>query len=241
MNRQHDAAPSVTKGSGTLPGGSTVPEMLAILSVLAEASIFAPIVFTVGFVVQGFLRTDLRSGYNPIAQQISDLTAGPYGWVQQVNFVVFGLLLIAFAVGLHRGVRKARPWMIGPALVAWNGVELVIAGIFPLREDAAGHIYDPLGVHMVNGTIFFLSIGVVLVVMARQFARDERWRGLATYTLVTGIALLVMVLLNGFLAEMAQAPLHPWLGLIQRAILAVWLPCLVILALRLRRVGRRGV
>jgi len=40
---------------------------------------------------------------------------------------------------------------------------------------------------------------------------------------------------------MAQAPLHPWLGLIQRAILAVWFLCLVILALRLRRVGRRGV
>jgi hypothetical protein len=46
-------------------------------------------------------------------------------------------------------------------------VELVIAGIFPLREDAAGRIYDPLGVHMVNGTIFFLSIGVVLIVMGR--------------------------------------------------------------------------
>ncbi len=154
MNRQHDAAPSVTKGAGTSPCGSPVPEPKAILSVLAEASIFAPIVFTVGFVVQGFLRTDLRSGYNPIAQQISDLTAGPSGWVQQVNFVVFGLLMIAFAVGLHRGVRKTWPWMVGPALVAWNGVELMVAGVFPLREDAAGHIYDPLGVHMVNGTIF---------------------------------------------------------------------------------------
>jgi hypothetical protein len=97
----------------------------------------------------------------------------------------------------------------GPALVAWNGVELVIAGLFPLREDAAGHIYDPLGVHSVNGTIFFLCIGVVLVVLSRQFARDARWRGLAAYTLASGIALFVMVVLNGFLAEMAQAPLHP--------------------------------
>jgi hypothetical membrane protein len=128
-----------------------------MLSVLAAAGIFAPILFTVGFVVQGFIRTDLRSGYNPIAQQISDLTAGPFGWVQRVNFVVFGLLLITFAVGLHRGVRKASPWMVGPALVAWNGVELMVAGVFPLREDAAGHIYDPLGVHMVNGTIFASS------------------------------------------------------------------------------------
>jgi hypothetical protein len=146
--------------------------------------------------------------------------------------------MIAFAVGLHRGVRKAWPWMVGPALVAWNGVELMVAGIFPLREDAAGHIYDPLGVHMVNGTIFFLSTGVVLVVMERHLARDERWRGFATYTGISGIALFVLVVLNGFLAEMAQAPLHPWLGLIQRAILAVWFLCLVALALRLRYVAR---
>src|SRR5260370_13728736 len=97
--------------------------MLAILSVLAEASIFAPIVFTVGFVVQGFLRTDLRSGYNPIAQQISDLTAGPYGWAQQVNFVGFGLLRIAFAARLHRAIPKALPCVVSPALGAVDGGE----------------------------------------------------------------------------------------------------------------------
>ncbi len=222
------------RDAGTHRADPPTSETLAVPNVLAAAGIFGPIVFTVGVVVQGFLRAE----YNPIAQQISDLTAGPYGWVQQVNFVVFGLLLIAFAVGLHRGVRKAWPWVLGPALVAWNGVELVVAGLFPLREDAAGHIYDPLGVHSVNGTIFFLCIGVVLVVISRRFARDARWRGLATYTLASGIALFVLVVLNGFLAEMTQAPLHPWLGLIQRAILAVWFPCLVILAFRLRRVGR---
>ncbi|GHO68074.1 hypothetical protein KSC_069660 [Ktedonobacter sp. SOSP1-52] len=60
--------------------------------------------------MQGFLRTDLRLGYNPIAQEVSDLTAGPFGWVQQVNFIVFGLLIIAFAVGLSRGVRAAASW-----------------------------------------------------------------------------------------------------------------------------------
>jgi hypothetical membrane protein len=193
------------RDAGTHTADPPTPETLAVPSVLAAVGIFGPILFTAGVVVQGLLRAE----YNQIAQQISDLTAGPSGWVQQVNFVVFGLLLIVFAVGLHRGVRKAWPWVGGPALVAWNGVELVIAGLFPLREDAAGHIYDPLGVHSVNGTIFFLCIGVVLVVLSRQFARDARWRGLAAYTLASGIALFVMVVLNGFLAEMAQAPLHP--------------------------------
>lgn len=238
MNRRHDAPPRA-KGAETWLGGSTDPEPQAVPNMLAAAGIFGPIVFTVGFVVEGLFRADLRNGYNPIAQQISDLTAGPAGWVQQVNFVVFGLLLIAFAVGLHRGLRGAALGVLGTALVAWNGVELVIAGIFPLREDAAGHIYDPLGVHSVNGTIFFLCIGVALVVLSRQFARDERWHNLAAYTLASGIVLFVLVVLNGLLAEMPQAPLHPWLGLIQRAILAVWFPCLITLALRLRRVGRR--
>ncbi len=235
MNRPPDAPLPVSTGTGTRQNGSIVPEPKAAPNVLAVAGIVGPIVFAVGVVVQGLL----RAAYNPIAQQISDLTAGPSGWVQQVNFVVFGLLLIAFAVGLYRGVRGAAPRVVGPALVAWNGVELVVAGSFPLREDATGHISDPLGVHSVNGTIFFLCIGVGLVVMARQFASDAKWRGLAAYTLTSGIALFVMVVLNGFFAEMAQAPLHPWLGLIQRAILAVWFPCLVMLALQLRRVGRR--
>lgn len=239
MNRQHDAALPGAKGAGTSPNRGTVQEPKAVLSVLAAAGLFAPIVFTVGFVVQGFLRTDLRLGYNPIAQEISDLTAGPDGWVQQVNFVVFGLLLIAFAVGLRRGVRKASPWMVGPALVAWNGVELMVAGFFPRSEDATGHIYDPLGVHMINGMLFFLSIGVVLIVLSLRFARDERWRDLATYTRVSGITLGVLVVLNGFFAEAPSDSLHPWLGLFQRAILAVWFLCLVMLALRLCRVGVR--
>lgn len=237
MNRQHDVVPSVAKGAGTRQSGSPVPESRAVLSALAAMGIFGPIVFTIGFVAQGLYRPE----YNPIVQQISDLTAGPSGWVQQVNFVVFGLLLIAFAVGLHRVGRGAALGVVGPALVVWNGMELVVAGVFPLRENAAGLIYDPLGVHSVNGTIFFLSMGVVLIVLSRWFARDARWHGLAAYTLASGIVLFVMVVCNGFLAEMAQAPLHPWLGLIQRAILAVWFPCLIVLALRLRRIARTDV
>src|SRR5262249_580008 len=151
---------------------------------------------------------------------------------QQVNFAVFGLLLIAFAIGLTFGIRATWPWRIGSVLVTWNGLELVIAGLFPLRESAAGHIFDPLGVHSVNGTLFFLGIGVVLGVLSLQRGRSERWRDRSAYTLVSGVVVFVLVLLNGLLAEREQAPLHPWLGLIQRAILAVWFSCLMVLALR---------
>jgi uncharacterized protein (DUF983 family) len=35
-----------------------------------------------------------------------------------------------------------------------------------------------------------------------------------------------------------SAPLHPWWGLFQWILLAVWFPCTVVLALRLLRVTR---
>ena len=239
MSKQNDVIQEVPDGAVVHPDPGLTPQIFTRQRVLAAAGICAPILFALGFVIQGFLRTDLRLGYNPITQEVSDLTAGPLGWVQQVNFLVFGLLIIAFGVGLSREVRKASPWMVGPALVVCNGVELIIAGLFPRSENAAGHIYDPLGVHMMNGMLFFLSIGIVLVILSLQLARDERWRNLATYTRVTGILVFILNVLNGFFAEAAGDPLHPWLGLFQRMILAIWFLGLLILALQLWRLGTR--
>jgi len=124
MSKQYDVAPEVTKDARVQYDRSLAPQTFTRQRVLAAAGIGAPILFALGFVLQGFLRTDLRLGYNPIAQEVSDLTAGPLGWVQQVNFLVFGLLMITFGVGLSQGIRKASPWMVGPALVVWNGIEL---------------------------------------------------------------------------------------------------------------------
>ncbi len=201
---------------------------------LAGAGIVGPILFTVGFLALGLLR---RGDYDWIARQISDLTAGPYGWAQQLNFIVFGLLLVAFAVGLYRGVQATRTGVAGPAILALNGVGLVVAGTFPLRENAAGVVYDPNGVHSVNGAIFFLSIGIALVAVSLRLRADPGWRDLAAYTLVTGIALVVLFFALGLLALRAGAPLHAWLGLLQRLVLAVWFPCIIVLALRLRRLA----
>jgi Protein of unknown function (DUF998) len=156
-----------------------------------------------------------------------------------VNFAVFGLLLIAFAVGLQRGLRATGAGVAGPVLLGCNGVELVLAGSFPLRENAAGGVDDPIGVHSLNGRIFFLSIGIALVVLSLRLRDDPGWRGLASYVLGTGIALLVLFVVVGALAVRAGAPLHDWLGLVQRLVLGVWLSCIVVLALRLRRVSGR--
>ena len=69
-------------------------------------------------------RLSAASEYSPIAEPVSALEAGPNGWVQQVNFVVFGVLTIAFALGLHRGLRPTRAGIVGPALLFLSGIGL---------------------------------------------------------------------------------------------------------------------
>lgn len=228
MTTRHAAAPDIS----TSQNASTGPDPKASLGVLAAAGIVGPILFTLGVALQDLV----RGGYHPIAQQISELEAGPDGWVQQINFATFGLLVIAFAVGLHRGVRTTPAGVVGPAIVLFSGMGLVVAALFPLRQDATGVIYDPTGAHHVNGAIFFLSIGVGLIVVSRRLAADATGRGVATYTLVSGIVLLVMDPISGVLAG-PEAPLQPWAGLLQRATLAVWMVCVVVLGHRLWRVA----
>lgn len=231
----HDLAEHRRGAVGGRPRAAGITERPPLLAALAAAGVAGPIVFTVAFVVQGLLRS---GEYSAVAETVSALEAGPNGWIQQVNFVVFGLLMIAYAIGLHLGVRPSRAGTVGPAIMVWTGVGAVLAAVFPLREDPAGLTYDPTGLHVVNAMLFFASIGVGLIVLSRRLARDPQWRSLASYTLATGIAVVILFVGLPVLVVPDHAPLHPWAGLYQRAVLAVWFPCTILLALRLRRVAR---
>jgi len=198
----------------------------------ATAGLVGPPLFVVGVIVQQAYR---GAGYSPARQTISALTAGVAGWVQQLNFVVFGVLLIGFAAGLHRGIAPTRYGIIGPALLGINGLQLIIAGIFPLRQNDTGTVYDPLGVHSANGALFFVSLGVPLILLSLRMRRDPQWRPLAGYVFVSGVALIAAVLLVLTLVRPAASALHPWEGIAQRALVLIWFAALVGMALRLRR------
>jgi hypothetical protein len=81
------------------------------ISRMAWAGIIGPVLFTAAFLAQEAFR---RGEYDPLAEPVSALEAGPSGWIQQVNFVVFGLLTIGFAMAHHRGVRPTRAGIAGP-------------------------------------------------------------------------------------------------------------------------------
>ena len=216
-------------------GATHVPERRAVVAALAAAGIVGPILFTVVVVIQGLL----RPGYSPVADPISALATGPNGWVQNLNFIVLGSLMLAHAVGLHLGMRPARAGMVGPALLALAGMGAVLSGVVPLRAVAGGLAHEPVG-HTVAVFMSFLGAGVGLILISRRMTGDPRWRSLGTYALATGSAIIVLFLAIGALASTPDAPLNRWFGLTQRLLLVVWFPCVIVLALRLLRITRAG-
>lgn len=207
------------------------------LSFTGWAGAIGPVLFTAVFVGQELVR---REEYDAVAETVSALEAGPHGWVQQVNFVVFGVLTCAFALGLLRGVAPRGPvsWA-GSVLLFISGVGLLLAAAFPLREDEDGVTYDPGG-HVIAGMTFFLGSALGLVVLSRQLRGDDRWRDLSPYTLACGVLALLAFAGMGTLVIPDDAPLHDWAGLVQRLLIVlVIFPCRVVLSLRLLALARR--
>jgi len=233
------SSPSVTQRPSQRPVGDALEHSPAQSTVLvAWAGIIGPVLFTAAFLAQEALLVD---DYSPLAEPVSALEAHPHGWVQQINFVVFGLLTIAFAVGLRRGVRRTKAGAVGPALFVVSGVGLLGAAIFPLSKDTTGVTMYPAG-HVVAGNAFFLSSALALIVVSRRLVRDPRWRSLATYTLAAGIAVVAGGIVMNVLVRPDDASLHDFAGLVQRLIiLAVLFPCRIALSWRLLQVasGRR--
>jgi hypothetical protein len=73
------------------------------------------------------------------------------------------------------------------------------------------------------------------LVLYLRFHRDPAWRGLATWTLVVGVAVIVAVVLLK-VAEQPDSAMFAWKGLIQRFILITYFGWLFTVAARLRHI-----
>jgi hypothetical membrane protein len=157
-------------------------------TLLLSSGILGSIIFTATYLIEGAL----HPGYDLMRQTISSLELVSNGWTQQVNFIVFGLFISCFAVGIHKELSGGFGATMFPILQGLVALGLVISGIF---------IHDPL--HTIGDYISFLSIVIGFLVIARRFAQEPHWGiGWAVYSIVS--AILVM----GFLAAFGTALSH---------------------------------
>lgn len=78
-----------------------------------------------------------RQGFDLSRHPLSLLSLGDLGWIQIANFVVTGVLYVACAVGMRRGLGPGPGAAWGPRLVGVLGIGLIMGGVF-LTDAGAG-------------------------------------------------------------------------------------------------------
>jgi Protein of unknown function (DUF998) len=139
------------------------------------------VLFIATYIVLGFL----TPGYNSLRDTISALELTPFQLAQQINFLVFGVLLCMFALGLRREMRQGFGSVVIPLIQFINGVAVIGDGVF-IRPVP----------HLVCDLLAFNAALCVLFLFGWRFRRDPRWRGWTAYSILTAIAM--MALLFGF-------------------------------------------
>ena len=82
----------------------------------AFCGIIAPILFWVMVIVESLL----RPGYSQFYNFVSDLGVGPLAIIQNINFVVFGLLSFGLALGLRGGLPSSQGRALNWCMVRYN-------------------------------------------------------------------------------------------------------------------------
>jgi hypothetical membrane protein len=204
---------------------------------LGRFAMAGPISFTIAWLVGALVQDE----YSLRQEDISALAAldAQHAWIMITGFVLLGLGTVALAAGLASTLRYPSA-AIGSVLLTIAGIGLAVAGL--ARNDCstelpacaacddAGDVSWHHQVHDNVSLILFLALIAASLVLARAFGRDDRWRPLRTYSIVTGLlgfALLVLYVIGSA---------DTWNGLVQRIFVTVLFVWIALLGLRLSRV-----
>jgi hypothetical protein len=199
-----------------------------IIKSAALAGMSGPVLFGSVLHALSVLEHDfmLGIGWRPVANPAgawpSGLVLGPYGALQVANFVVSGLLLGFFALGLHLGVTNGRGLPpLGPALLFMAGVAMALMGF---ETDPIMRVgpRNPHGlIHDAAFVIFVLAFLAALFFLWRRLRDDVCWQGHARYTLATGILAVLLLLLPGVAYYLFLVTLLAW---IEVTAIRLWRP-----------------
>ena len=184
----------------------------------AIAGIAGPVLFGSVLVVLTVLQYDfmLGIGWRPLGDPAgawpSGLALGPYGWVQVLNFIVSGLLLMIFAVGLHFAVANGRGSRVGPSLLFLAGMAMALMGseTDPIRRTTPRTLHG--WIHDLAFFLFVLALLSALFFVWQRFRKDPRWHTHARYTLATATLAALLLALPGVAYYLFIAAMLLWIG-----------------------------
>lgn len=196
---------------------------------LALCGMAGPIAYVVVVAVLGCL----EPGYSHVRQSMSELGAvcAPYAVVMNTaGLPLLGALLMAFALGLSRGVVHSNSLKVGVVLVALSGFSLIMTAVFPC-DPGCVDVSVTGRTHSVVATIAAFALLLGNLFLAPALWRDDRWRGYARYTFASAMVALAVSALYGL------SLIDGWDGALQRTSMGVSLVWVEVMAVRLWYTG----
>jgi hypothetical protein len=191
------------------------------------------VLFVGSFLIQGAT----REGYDPARNYVSSLSLGDGGWVMIVTFLVTGILMGAFTLGISRVMTVGRGHVWIPRLIGAFAAGVFLAGCFkgdpgqgypPGEPELDTPSWHAIG-HTIAADLLYFSAIAAAVIYTLRF-RDQKRIPWAIYS---GVSAFVI-----FWALGAQ-PGSDLLGVKQRVgliTLFVWMAAIALGTLvRLRR------
>jgi hypothetical membrane protein len=196
---------------------------------LAVSGILGPLLFWGTVLLLGTLDPD----YSHVdhAMSLVGSVQAPFSPFARVAFVLTGLLIVAFSVGLYRDLRPGRAGVAGAATIAVHGIGRIGEGVFAWDIERIDSLTNAL--HTLFGVPALLSMLVAPVLLAWAFRGADGWRPYYRYTVATAVVFAgVFVTIGPF--SPPGGPAVPS-GLGQRIGFVIWYAWVVVLGVGLYR------
>lgn len=182
----------------------------------AWAGMVGATLFVLTFTLEGWYRPD----YKPLQMFVSALSLGSRGWIQILNFIVFGTLLFVFSRGVAAAFSNGKASRAGLIILTSIAICYFLSGPFVMdpAHTARNQMTFHGTMHGIFGAIVFTLMPISCFVFLRRFREDPNWQFLQWWTLGLGLlsALGVVLLTIATKSPEMQNVFSDWLGLIQR-------------------------
>jgi len=165
-----------------------------IYQILAICGMLSPIVYTTMWIVGGRLQSD----YSHIKHDISSLFAvgAPNKRLMQTFIMVSSVLLFLFYLGLHDGLKDGDS-IIGPYLFIIASILGILVAFF-LPLDEGGEIVTMRGkMHLILVVVSGVLTIAGMIALWLRLQLVLGWRAFATYSLLTAIFALILLIISG--------------------------------------------
>ncbi|MHA2309057.1 MAG: DUF998 domain-containing protein [Candidatus Heimdallarchaeaceae archaeon] len=178
-----------------------------VVQVLAICGMFSPIIYTLAWILGGFVRVD----YNHIRDDVSSLFAvgASKRWLFQSLFIAGSLLLFVFSLSLLWGIDENGS-IAGPMLFIVSAlIGLSVTLFFPLDEDG-GLITIRGKMHLILIVISGILVMVSMIFLWLRMRTIYGWIGFAWFSLVSVPVVLILMAISGIFGG------GSYMGLVER-------------------------